>query len=675
MVKKIGILLIAGLTMSAALLAERIDLPPRWKDWLGGDVPDIISSKEREVFLALRTDREREAFTEAFWLQRDPTPGTPENEFKTEHYRRLKYADEHYGRSSMRRGRETDRGRMYILLGEPISVETFEEGAQNLVPCELWQYHGESSLGLPALFYLLFFKRDATGDYVLYSPSFDGPSRLIQGAYRNGYDRRSAYAALKQASGELAEASLSLIPGTGGNDATSASSLSSDLLLSGIKGLPEKKTMSDWAVAFARNSETITVDHSVAYLPSDACLFVHQAGEQFLLNAVIEPSRVSMTERGDKVVAPLKLTVRVSGADGGLVHQEEKNIPVEIARSDFGAIAGRVVAVGDILPLVDGRFVASFLLQNLASKEFSSFEEAVVTPDRGGPALSRPLILDDAKPAERGKDVAPFVFDGKKLYPNSSRTLSRGEPLRAYFEIYNPDGTSAAGTLRFSLDGETGNVARAEEPVGGRRYFVRSFPDPELPPGYYTLGISLVDASGRDMALVKERFTVSLSPSVPKPWRFDKIYPGLDHPYYKMIMAYEYLGTKDPAKAAAALEPLVGRGTPNPAVVLLLARAYFDMKQDARVLAVLGADTKTNNAEVLLLRGQALYRLSRYGEALPDLEAALRSQGQTVELLNLVGTSYLKLGKNDKGLPYLVRSLEMNPDQPEIRRAVAGLSK
>ena len=51
---------------------------------------------ERAAFKNLQTDEEREHFIEQFWLRRDPTPGTPENEFKEEHYRRIAYANEHF---------------------------------------------------------------------------------------------------------------------------------------------------------------------------------------------------------------------------------------------------------------------------------------------------------------------------------------------------------------------------------------------------------------------------------------------------------------------------------------------------------------------------------------------------------------------------------------------------
>lgn len=672
--KRICIWLLLGLMTPLLWGADKKNLPARWKAWLDEDVSYIITAKEREVFLALGSDKERETFEEAFWLQRDPTPGTPVNEFKTEHFRRLKYANEYYGRSSMKRGRDTDRGKMYILLGEPISTERFEEGGQNLNPSELWQYQGDTSLGLPPFFYVLFYKRDPNSDYVLYSPSFDGPNRLFQGSSQSNYDRQSAYEALKNVSGELAEASLTLIPGTGG-DASSSSSLSSDLLISGIQSLPEKKVKSDWAVAFAKNSEIITVDHTINYLPADSSLFVHQADGQNILHAVIEPRRLTMSQYENKVYAPLKLNIKVAGSNGSLVHQEEKDIPIEIAQSDFAGIAKRVVAVGDVLPLVEGTFVLNYLLRNTESKEFSSLEETVVSPGKGAPSLSPLLVLYDVKPAPQGSGMAPFVFDNNKLFPNSGKTLAKGDPLQVYFEIYNPNEASGGGTLRFSVDGETANVIRAEEPVAGRRYFLKTFSGADFQPGYYTLSVADIDASGRDIISAKERFAVSSLPSVPKPWRFDKLYPPANHPYYAMIRAYEYLGLGDPAQAASTVESLYDKDNPNIAVAVLLARAYFEMKDDTRVVSLLEPMRKQENAEANLLLGKSLYRLGRFADALPVLEAAMTSIGQTVEILNLVGTSYLKLGQNERGLPHLVRSLEVNPNQPEIRKAVEAASK
>src|SRR5512136_1545103 len=79
---------------------EKVVLPERYRKWLDEEVVYIIAPRERDVFLQLRSDRERDIFIEAFWKQRDPTPGTPRNEFKDEHYRRLDYATKFYGRGT-----------------------------------------------------------------------------------------------------------------------------------------------------------------------------------------------------------------------------------------------------------------------------------------------------------------------------------------------------------------------------------------------------------------------------------------------------------------------------------------------------------------------------------------------------------------------------------------------
>lgn len=65
--------------------------------WLNQDVRWIITDEERAAFKKLTNDEERDQFVEQFWLRRDPTPDTIENQFKEEHYRRMVYANEHFG--------------------------------------------------------------------------------------------------------------------------------------------------------------------------------------------------------------------------------------------------------------------------------------------------------------------------------------------------------------------------------------------------------------------------------------------------------------------------------------------------------------------------------------------------------------------------------------------------
>ncbi|HEV2022744.1 MAG TPA: GWxTD domain-containing protein, partial [Terriglobales bacterium] len=102
-------------------------------------------------------DEERDQFIEQFWLRRDPTPDTVENEFKEEHYRRIAYANEHY--QSGKAGFRTDRGRVYVIFGPPDEIESHptggyyqrpsEEGggSTSTYPFEIWRYRYLEDIG------------------------------------------------------------------------------------------------------------------------------------------------------------------------------------------------------------------------------------------------------------------------------------------------------------------------------------------------------------------------------------------------------------------------------------------------------------------------------------------------------------------------------------------------
>ena len=104
----------------------RKELETPYRKWLNEDVAYIITDEERAAFKRLQTDEEREQFIEQFWLRRDPTPDTVENEFKEEHYRRIAYANEHI--ASGIPGWKTDRGRIYIKYGPPDEIEDHSSG-------------------------------------------------------------------------------------------------------------------------------------------------------------------------------------------------------------------------------------------------------------------------------------------------------------------------------------------------------------------------------------------------------------------------------------------------------------------------------------------------------------------------------------------------------------------
>jgi GWxTD domain-containing protein len=108
---------------------------------------------------------ERREFIEQFWLRRDPTPGTVENEFKEEHYRRIAYANERF--ASRIPGWKTDRGRIYITFGPPDEIEF----SARPTPAENWRYRRLTGLGNDVT--IAFTDPSGTGEFRMASDQTD----------------------------------------------------------------------------------------------------------------------------------------------------------------------------------------------------------------------------------------------------------------------------------------------------------------------------------------------------------------------------------------------------------------------------------------------------------------------------------------------------------------------
>ncbi len=151
----------------------RKELLGPYRKWLAEDVLYIITDEERTAFKRLATDEEREQFIEQFWLRRDPSPDSQENEFKEEHYRRIAYTNERY--ASGIPGWKTDRGRIYITFGPPDEIEShpsggtyerpFEEGGgtTSTFPFEKWRYRWIQDIGSDIM--IEFVDPTMTGEY------------------------------------------------------------------------------------------------------------------------------------------------------------------------------------------------------------------------------------------------------------------------------------------------------------------------------------------------------------------------------------------------------------------------------------------------------------------------------------------------------------------------------
>ena len=104
----------------------------------------FLSDSLRAEFLGLSTDALRSEFARRYWILRDPTPTTPENERRDEHEIRVQYARAHF--PMLRRPYWDDRGEFYIRFGAPSSMHNEPADvrlALGYVPRrETWIYRG-----------------------------------------------------------------------------------------------------------------------------------------------------------------------------------------------------------------------------------------------------------------------------------------------------------------------------------------------------------------------------------------------------------------------------------------------------------------------------------------------------------------------------------------------------
>lgn len=99
----------------------------------------IASSDEIKRWNSLKDIDSKRNFLFNFWKLRDPDPSTPENERKLEYFERVKKADEMF-RGTREKGWRSDRGRVYIVYGEPSEIDRYPN-EMDAYPYEIWSYN------------------------------------------------------------------------------------------------------------------------------------------------------------------------------------------------------------------------------------------------------------------------------------------------------------------------------------------------------------------------------------------------------------------------------------------------------------------------------------------------------------------------------------------------------
>jgi GWxTD domain-containing protein len=122
-------------------------LSPALSQWLVGAISRMVTREEAETFLALRDDAAATAFIEAFWAARDPDPARPGNPLRDVFEQREREADRRFSEAGYL-GRRTDRGRTYVLYGQPAKIDYEINPRQGQPPVERWDYTVEKTVGL-----------------------------------------------------------------------------------------------------------------------------------------------------------------------------------------------------------------------------------------------------------------------------------------------------------------------------------------------------------------------------------------------------------------------------------------------------------------------------------------------------------------------------------------------
>ncbi len=661
------------------------DLPQQYRRWLEEEVVYIISPKERDVFLQLESDRERDIFIEVFWKQRDPNPNTLENEFKKEHYRRIDYANNWFGKDSPGPGWRTDMGRIYIILGEPYSIEKYESLTE-VFPTIIWFYQGMTEYGLPNAFSVVFFKRSGIGEYELYSPIKYGPQFLLPNYMGDPRDYESAFNQLLKIEPNIASVSLSLIHGESSAYVPSPSIASEVLLSAKIPAAPYEKVKDEYAEKLLHYKDIIEVDYTANYIESDFLLeIVRDDSGTFFVHYLIEPKRLSVEQFGQKFQTILEINGQVSDTKGNTIFQFDRTIPIELDQSQMDQIKSKLFSFQDVFPLVEGNYKFSALLKNKVFKEFSSVEQDIVIPKPAqiqmGPLILANRVQKDPKD-KRSKKA--FLIGDIQFVPSPRNDFSREDTLYLAFQVYPlNEELRENGFLEYSIlkqnFADTEKVlsfAKSIKEYANPINFYEEFALKDLLPDYYIIRVTLLNKNKEEVLSRENNFYISQFASLPRPWILSLPGPPPDNPVYLNILGNQLLNKKAIPEAKALLEKAHRKNPNSPEFALDLCRVLFMVKDYQGVKSVAFPFYRNQGKnEFLELLGQSCQALREYEEAISYYKAYLSHFGTNINILNSIGECYYPLGNIEEALIAWEKSLELNPKQENIRKLVDSLKQ
>ncbi|MDP2914867.1 MAG: GWxTD domain-containing protein [Candidatus Aminicenantes bacterium] len=673
-------LVIAAISLLLPAQTPPAGLPEKYRVWLEEEVVYIITPTERQVFSDLMSERERGFFIEAFWRHRDPSPGTDKNEFREEHYRRLAYANKRFIGAG-KPGWKTDRGKVYIILGEPRTQRSFE-GLSSVYPAQIWSYQGIAVPSLPQEFDLLFFQKNGMGDFVLYYPAGDGPWSLLPTYRGDPNDYIGAYEMLSVIEPQLARTSISLVPN---ESVRSFPSLISTAILQNLDSAAYRTVEDNWARKLKDYKSLVEVEYSANYMESGSLLQIIQdaSGVPFV-HFAIQPKAISVAGEEGGVATDLVFNGILTDLQGRTVYQFEKKVPLRFSQEQYAKLRLRPFCFADLFPILPGEYKLSVLMKNSVSKEFTTLEASVRFPSAfPAPRLS-PLLLgfNATRLPAPPSGPKPFVVRDVQIYGDPEATFIAKDTLHIFAQVLGLlPALKAKGSLKFAVEKDGAEVASKVLPLAGNPdslNFLDVFPLAKVTPGYYRAVVLLLDESMRVLDQQARDFQVSPVDYVPRPWlQAQSLIEGGGPARIDGILGRQRLNLGDPQAALPWLERAHAADLQSRDYAFDLGRALFALNRMAEVRAVLQPlkERAKEDLDLALLLGRTNQALGRYEEAVGIYRDALSGFGQQVQVLNELGECFARLGQKAEAIAAWKKSLEADPGQTAVKEKIAGLDK
>jgi GWxTD domain-containing protein len=502
----------------------RKELETPYKKWLNEDVAYIITDEERKAFSRLNTDEERQNFIEQFWLRRDPTPDTEENEFKEEHYRRIAYANEHY--ASGIPGWKTDRGRIYIMYGPPDEIEshpsggTYERpieeggGETSTYPFEKWRYRYIEGIG-----------NDVNIEFV---------DTTMSGEYHMSMDPSEKDALLY-----VPNAGLTLYEQMGLASKTDRFSRTDGTHL-GTGNMPLPASMDEFerleqfaklqkppVIKFKDLDAVVKSEIRFNTLPMKVRVDYIKITDSTVLTPItlqFDRKDLSFQNKDGVAKATINIYGRITSMSRRVVNVFEEPVSIEVAASLLQEAAKGASIYQKTVPLAPGMYRLNVVAKDIVSGNMVTYEVALNVPHFEEDKLaSSTLILADTleKVPTRSIGAGQFVIGDSKVRPRLNDTFKRDEKLGIYAQFYNfepdekthkPNGSieyeiTKAGSPQKVMD-YTEDVTALPGASAQQVTVEKLLPLDTLQPGQYTLTMKVTDKSRNQTVTPTATFTV-----------------------------------------------------------------------------------------------------------------------------------------------------------------------